>query len=173
MKNLVFVFLAGLCSLLIACEPAAAPETKVDLDAARTEIQALEDAYAKASNEKNVDAILAYYADDAQRLPDDEPTVKGKAAIRKQVQDEMSSDTSDATVKFNVVDIFADGDLLVEVGESIVTAKDGKERSRGKYMAVYEKRDGKYVCVRDIWNEDTDDDDDDVNENADGDDVED
>ncbi len=163
MKNTVFFLLAGFCSLLIACQPpAAAPEEKVDLEAARTEIQAMEDAYAKASNAKNVDGILAYYADDAQRLPDGGPIVKGKDALRKQITDEMASDTSGATIKFQVLDVFADGDLLVEVGASVVTGKDGNERSRGKYVAVYEKRDGKYVCVRDIWNEDADDDDDDA-----------
>ncbi|HLF64845.1 MAG TPA: DUF4440 domain-containing protein [Saprospiraceae bacterium] len=161
MKNTVFILLAGLCSLMIACQPAAVDQPKVDLDAARAEIQALEDAYAKASNEKNVDGILAYYSDDAQRLPDGAPTVKGKAGLRKQIQDDMASDTTGSTVRFEVVDVFADGNLLVEVGASIVTAKDGKEKSRGKYVAVYEKRDGKYLCVRDIWNEDADDDDDD------------
>lgn len=166
MKKTLFFLLAATCSLMIACQPpAAAPEAaKVDLDAARAEIQALEDTYAKASNEKNVDGVLAYYADDAQRLPDDAPIVKGKDALRKQITEELGADTTGATVKFQVLDIFADGNLLVEVGASVVTAKDGKERSRGKYMAVYEKRDGKYVCIRDIWNEDADDDDDDDTE---------
>lgn len=166
MKNTLFFLLAVAYSLMIACQPpATAPEAaKVDLDAARAEIQALEDAYAKASNEKNVDGILAYYSDDAQRLPDGEPIVKGKDALRKQITEELGADTTGATVKFQVLDVFADGNLLVEVGASTVTAKDGKEKSRGKYMAVYEKRDGKYVCVRDIWNEDADDDDDDDTE---------
>jgi uncharacterized protein (TIGR02246 family) len=158
MKNTVFLVLAALCSLLIACQPPAAEAPAVDLNALRAEIQALEDGYAKASNEKNVEGIVAFYAEDAQRLPDGEPIQKGRNAIRKSTQDEMASDTSGATVSYQVLDIFADGNLLVEVGASVVKHKDGST-DNGKYVAVYEKRDGKWVCIRDIWNEDSDDDD--------------
>jgi len=36
------------------------------------------------------------------------------------------------------------------------TIKDaaGKVISSGKYMAVWEKRNGKFICVRDIYNDD-------------------
>jgi len=34
----------------------------------------------------------------------------------------------------------------------------GKEISTGKYMAVWEKRNGKYICVRDISNNDSEED---------------
>jgi len=30
----------------------------------------------------------------------------------------------------------------------------GKVTATGKYMAVWEKRDGKWLCIRDIGNED-------------------
>ena len=30
----------------------------------------------------------------------------------------------------------------------------GELVSQGKYMSLFEKRNGKYVCVRDIWNSD-------------------
>ena len=158
MKNTVLFLSRSLCGLFIACQPPAADQPMVDLDAVRAELQGLEDAYAKASNERNVDGILGYYADDAQRLPDGEPTIKGKDAIRQHALKEIAADTSGAKVRFEVVDVFAEGNLAVEVGRYIGTAPDGSE-DRGKYMAIFEKRDGKYVCIRDIWNSDSDDDD--------------
>ncbi len=30
----------------------------------------------------------------------------------------------------------------------------GKVIRTGKYMAIWEKRDGKYICIRDIYNDD-------------------
>ena len=51
------------------------------------------------------------------------------------------------------MEIFADGDIVVEIGRSVTTAPDGSQTS-GKYMSLFEERDGKLVCIRDIWNED-------------------
>ena len=71
------------------------------------------------------------------------------------------------SLSFQVESIMADGDLLVEAGISTYTAANG-EVSTGKYVSVFEKRDGKYVCVRDIWNEDEDEDDDDDDDENEG-----
>ena len=77
MKNTILILVGVLCMSMIACQPPVAEEPAIDMDALRAEIQAMEDAYAKGANEKKPELILSYYADDAQRLPDGEPMVKG------------------------------------------------------------------------------------------------
>lgn len=111
----------------------------------------MEDAYADSENNKNTDGMASYYADDAQSLPNNEPTISGKAAMLERIQNDLDSDSTQSEIRFEVVDVFADGDLVVEVGRSITTNADGSETT-GKYISVFERRDGTLVCIRDIWN---------------------
>ncbi len=59
-----------------------------------------------------------------------------------------------ATTSYDVMDVFGAGDYVTEVGK--ITRKDsaGKVTTTGKYMAIWEKRHGKWICIRDIGNED-------------------
>ena len=159
--------------LVIACnqppaentEAAVEPVAEIDMDVIHAEIQAMEDAYAEAQNAGDIEGILAYYADDAVNMPEDMPIVVGKEAIRKRLTEQYEKNKDDGgSISFKVESIMLDGDLLVEAGSSTYTSAEG-DVSTGKYVSVFEKRDGKYVCVRDIWNEDSDDDDDDEDEN--------
>lgn len=155
---LMLVAISGL--FLASCTPPPPEDTSLDLDQIRAEIQALEDAYAAAETANDAEAIVAYYADDAISLPHEEPPVVGKAAILARLQEQMAADTTEGgSIRFEVVDVFAAGDLAVEVGAWISTSPSGEEE-KGKFLSVFEKRDGKYVCIRDIWNEDEDDDED-------------
>lgn len=167
-----YLLIALLPLLAMACNQAqtenaeAAEETvaEMDMDAIRAEIQAMEDAYAEAQNAGDIEGILAYYADDAVNMPDNMPNVEGKEAIRERLTEQYQNNADEGgSISFTVEHIMADGELLVEAGSSTYTTGDG-EVSTGKYVSVFEKRDGKYVCVRDIWNEDSDDDDDDDDE---------
>jgi ketosteroid isomerase-like protein len=158
--KLSMIFLIAMACILTACQPPAATPEALDLDAIRAEIEQMEAAYANAANEKNAQPILDYYADDAIRLPDGKPMIRGKDAIREYVQANMA-DTTASTQAFQVLEIFADGNLAVEIG-SWVEKSEGEEET-GKYVSVFEKRDGKYFCILDIWNADDDDEDDDDN----------
>ena len=44
---------------------------------------------------------------------------------------------------------------ITEVGKTTRMDASGKVTSIGKYMAIWEKRNGKYICVRDISNNDS------------------
>ncbi len=52
------------------------------------------------------------------------------------------------------LDVFGSENQVTEVGKSTIKDATGKVTYTGKYMAIWEKRDGKYVCVRDIFNDD-------------------
>ena len=138
-------------------------EETIDMNALKAELQGMEDAYAKAQNAKDADAVVVYYADDANSLPPNKPTLVGKAAILADTKAGMAEDDDGATSKFEVVDVFADGNLAVEVGRSITKNPDGS-KSYGKYISVFENRDGKWICIRDIYSEDAEEKDDDDGE---------
>ncbi len=127
---------------------------KTDMVAVKAEIQTLEEGFAKADNERNAAAIAAFYADDAQSLSNNRPTIIGKAALLKDIEAGIAKRVKGSTIAFEVSDVFGDENQVTEVGKSTVKDSTGKVTYTGKYMAIWEKRDGKYVCIRDIGNDD-------------------
>ncbi|MCE7924485.1 MAG: nuclear transport factor 2 family protein [Haliscomenobacteraceae bacterium CHB4] len=137
-----------------SCQQAPPPPAAPDLAKIRTEIQAMENAYAEAWNARNAAAVMAYYADDAVSLANNSPILTGKEAIMNDLKKQFESDTTKMTASFEVLDIFAAGDLVVETGKSTFKVASGSVALTGKYMSLFEKRDGKYVCIRDCYNND-------------------
>jgi len=129
-------------------------EVKPDMVAVKAEIQALETSWAAADNARDANAVAAFYADDAHSMSNDKPTIVGKAAILEDIQAGMAKKAVGNTVVYEVQEVFGDENTVTEVGKSTVTDAAGKIISTGKYMAVWEKRDGKYICIRDIYNND-------------------
>lgn len=137
--------------IFMACSgPAAEQKPAVDMEKAKTEIQALEDAYAAAEIAKNADGVVAYYSDDAVSFSRNEEPSKGRAAIRERVAKRLATDTTGNKPSYTVVDIFAEGKMLVEIGSFTQTNAAGQVADKGYFMSYFENRDGKYVCVRDI-----------------------
>lgn len=135
--------------------PAVAEPAKPDLAQIRTEIQAIENAWAAAINAKDVNAIMGLYADDAVSLPDDAPMLVGKAAIQKYQDEQRAKSPAGQVVSFETLDVYGDGITVTEVGKETTKDASGKVVHTGKYMAVFEKRDGKYLCIREIYNDDS------------------
>ncbi|KAA9341082.1 YybH family protein [Larkinella humicola] len=135
----------------IATEQVAA---KPDMAAIKTEIQAIETEWANATTARDIDKVMALYADDAIEMADDEPMCVGKAAIRQVLLKSMKARKAGTTVSYETMDVYGDGDLVTEVGKTTVKDAAGNVVSTGKYMGIFEKRDGKFICIRDINNED-------------------
>ncbi|GAB3926187.1 YybH family protein [Larkinella terrae] len=127
---------------------------KPDMAAIKTEIQAIETEWANATTAKDIDKVMALYADDAVEMADDEPMAVGKAAIRQVLLKSMKARQSGTTVYYETMDVYGDGNVVTEVGKTTVKDASGKVVSAGKYMGIFEKRDGKFICIRDINNED-------------------
>lgn len=137
-----------------SCQQTPPPPPAPDLAKIRTEIQAMENAFAEAWNARNAAAVVAYYADDAVSLANNSPMLTGKEAILKHQEAEFASDTSKTTVSFEVMDIYAAGDLVVETGKGTFKDAKGAVVMTSKYMSLFEKRNGKYLCIRDCFNND-------------------
>jgi uncharacterized protein (TIGR02246 family) len=132
-----------------ATAPAAPDMAKV-----KAEIQAQETAWAEADNARDVQGIAALYADDAVSLLNNKPMASGKAAILKDIEATMAARAKGSTISYEVMEVFGDENTVTEVGKATGKDADGKVTYTGKYMAIWAKRDGKYVCIRDIGNDD-------------------
>jgi len=123
----------------------------VDKDKIKTEIEALETGFATAMNAGDADAVATYYADDATSYGQNKAPASGKATILENLKKEIAeSKGMKVTFATNEVHISNDGNQVVEIGSYRVVDATNKPKYTGNFMAVFEKRDGKYVCVRDM-----------------------
>lgn len=138
-------------------EPAMTAEpvvAKADMATIKAEIQALENNWAAADNARDADAIAAFYSDDAMSMSNNAPMKVGKAAIQKEMEESLAKRTQGETVAYETLEVFGDGNTVTEIGTAISKDASGKVIRTGKYIAIWEKRDGKYICIRDIYNTD-------------------
>ena len=160
MKKLTFLMVIAVLTafLLPGCvskvETTVSAEDEINMDSVRMQIEGLEANYARASNAKDVDGVAAYFANDAQSMPPDEPTLVGMDAIKVGIKREMDMDTSGTTMTLKTLDVWAYGKYATETGTWTNADSTGNVTSTGKYMTLFELRDGKYVAIRDIWNDD-------------------
>lgn len=158
MKQRLFFWalLAALPFLFPSCSPNESGEhgSAINQDTVRAAIQKMEDAYAVAENAKDVDGVAVYYASDAQSLANDEPTRVGMDAIKAGIKKDFEGDTTGLTVSFETTGVWAAGNYATETGTSTFKDKDENVISTGKYMTLFELRDGKYIAIRDMWNRD-------------------
>lgn len=169
MKKSIFLSAIAACMLLFSSckeapettaaaenETAAAPApAKPDLAQIKTEIQAAENAWAAALNARDLNALMAMYTDDAVSMPDNEPMQVGKAAIQKAQEAEFKNMPKDMNFAFEALDVYGDGETVTETGKSTYKDATGKVTGTGKYMVVWKKQDGKYLCIREIYNRDS------------------
>ena len=145
------VLLSGICLLMISCnskkEETAA--TVVDKEQIKKEIQAKEDAFAELYNTGQLKDI-GYYADDATSFFQNRPPLIGKEAIVEFYRSAITSTSN--RISFTSKDIFVsnDGNQVVEIGYFKVVDSTNTPINTGNYMSLFEKRNGKYVCVRDM-----------------------
>jgi uncharacterized protein (TIGR02246 family) len=157
---IVFFFTIGCNSTASDAAAKAAPDstaqktTQPDMASVKADIQAMETAWANADNARDAKAVTAFYSDDAISMSSNKPMLVGKAAILKDVEAGLAKKMKGTTASYEIMDVFGDANAVTEVGKTIVKDSTGKVTYTGKYMAIWEKRDGKYVCVRDIWNDD-------------------
>ena len=144
-----FGFLALSAIMLSACTTSEKVEV-LDMEKVKTEIQAMEDAYAAGEKAKDADAVAAYYSDDAMGYSRNEQPLTGKSAIRDKIAKGIATDTTGNYNVYKVVDLFAEGNTAVEIGSWTKFDSSGTEMENGNYMSYFQKRDGKYLCVRDM-----------------------
>jgi ketosteroid isomerase-like protein len=158
MKNKIFIggLLAVIITLSLACnqrQEATNAVSAVDKENIKAEIQALENNFALIYNKRNADS-LAYYADDAVSYFIGQKPLAGKAAIHKFIENELMNFPKGAKISFETVEVHIanDGKYVFEVGAYKQVDSTGMILNSGHYFSLFEKRDGKYLCIRDMSN---------------------
>ena len=141
--------------LLAAAMCSAALAALAQDDAGR--IRAGTASWMKSFNAGNAGAVVALYADDAVVMPPNAPPARGVAAIKEAITKEIAGmKKGGLTVGMGTVDeANVVGDMAWHSGAYVVKDKGGKTLDTGKFLEVWERKNGKWRMVRDIWNSDS------------------
>jgi ketosteroid isomerase-like protein len=150
-KNIKKVLLGGITVLTLACNSKnEGSAVVVDKDQIKKEIQAKEDEFASTYNAREVKDI-GYYADDATSFFQNRPALIGKEAIVEFLKSDLATANSNKiSFKTDTVFVSSDGDQVVEIGYFKVVDSTNTTVNKGNYMSLFVKRNGKYVCLRDM-----------------------
>ena len=144
------LFLGAIITLMIACNTGnEKPGAAIDKEQIKKEIQAREDEFAEVYNGKEMRNI-GYYADDAITFLQNRPALVGKEAIVEFLKADLSTNSNKISFKTNEVFVSNDGNMVLEIGHFTVVDSTNTGINKGNYMSLFEKRDGKYVCLRDM-----------------------
>ena len=137
-----------------AMSPAATTASTPAAD--KEAVRAVNVAWFKAYNAHDVDAISALYADDAVVSAPGMPSARGAAAIKELFRKDIAGATKAGIANNSGTsdEVGVSGDLAWEWNTFTATDKSGKTVERGKYVTVFERRAGKWLIIRDIWNSD-------------------
>jgi uncharacterized protein (TIGR02246 family) len=163
----IAVALIGFCTLAMSCNESSTDKTteaksdstetmasNADPAQLKKEIQEQETAWSNADNARDINALAAFYSDDAISLADGKPMLVGNSAIKKDMEASLAKRPKGAKISYDVMDVFGAGNYATEVGKTTRMDSTGKVTATSKYMALWEKRSGKWICIRDISNED-------------------
>ena len=146
------ITLACIISLLISCNAKKEEAVAVDKEQVKKEIQAKEDEFAAAYNAGRKDSI-GYYAEDAITFAQNREPLIGKRAIVDWLLAAIDSNSTHKIV-FVTTEVYPsnDGNQVVEIGyyKVLDTANNNNAVNTGNYMTLFLKRDGRYLCVRDM-----------------------
>jgi len=119
-------------------------------------IRASAPAWAAAYNAMDADTLAGMYWDDSLLFPPNVPAVRGGAPLK----DYFSRETQAFRKAGLTMNIPAAGaiaianNLAYEAGTYTITDASGAVVDAGKYIGVFEKRDGAWRYIRDTWNSD-------------------
>ena len=134
---------------------AGAPPAKVDRAAEEAALKALDKAWSEAAGRKDLDATVAFMADDGETLAPNEPVARTKEAIRASWNGLMQLPDARIYWEAERAQVAASGELGYTSGFYTLTftGPDGKTvTDKGKYLEVWNKVDGKWKCLADAYN---------------------
>lgn len=139
-----FCAIAPLFVLLTACAPT------VDVAAETAALRARSEGVVAAENAQNIDAAVAFYAEDAIVQPAGAPLLSGRDAVRGMYTEVFGSGAVKAFEGTPTrIEVAASGDVGYEYGVNRLTLNtpDGEMLDVGKYLAIWKKIDGEWYAA--------------------------
>jgi len=119
----------------------------------RAYVEAMEDTLAMAYNQQSVELFEKFYGEGAVTYGEGREQLFGKTAIVNHFRKNVAQNEDYSyTFEYHTIDVFAENDHALETGKWVEKDSTGKELSHGFYMVLFQKQDGRYVSIRDIWN---------------------
>jgi len=113
-------------------------------------IRAIDEAWSRALERRDLDGVMAHYAPEAVLLPMNAPAVVGREAIRDRFARRMQAPGYAARFATTRVVVATAGDMAWEMGAFQVTmdGDDGRPVARtGKHLVVWQKSEGRWLVV--------------------------
>ena len=126
----------------------------VDLAADEQAIRKGSQDWLAAYRRRDVDGVIANYADDAVAVYGGK-VLTGRAAIRKNLEDELARVDKERpgftpSWETTAVHVAQSGDLAYETGTYEDVWNEGKSRERGQFLTVFRKVDGQWKVAQDM-----------------------
>lgn len=149
MKKILFVTM--LATTLFACKNNTSSTTTFDLEAAKSEIMAMNHSFEEfVSKGDSVGVATNCYTIDAKFMSPNGPSAEGRAAITSAISGILKSGITG--IKFSTTQIWGDSTNITEEGSFDLNIKDGTVVEKGKYVVLWKKEDGKWKLHRDCFN---------------------
>jgi uncharacterized protein (TIGR02246 family) len=143
---------------LAACTNNAPPAANAAANAAADAkaVKAVNIAWYKAFSSGDGAAVAALYAEDAVLDAPGVPAARGRAAISDYFVKELAANAAAGVTSTDgpTSDVGVSGDLGWQSGTYAISDKSGAVVEAGKYLTVLQRKDGKWMIIRDTWNAD-------------------
>lgn len=139
-------------TLIFACSPKQEEKVEIpviDKEQIKKEIQEKETQFAELYNSGKLEDI-GYYSDDAITFFQNRAPLVGKEARTAFFLEDIANNPNIISFTTNEVFVSNDGIHVVEIGSYKVVDSTNAAINTGNYMSLFEKRDGKYYCIRDM-----------------------
>jgi uncharacterized protein (TIGR02246 family) len=150
---------SGLCcslAVLASCATGgSASGGSHDTTSDEAAIRKLEQQWSQGAMAKDLDRSTSVYAPDARMMPPNAPPSVGIEQIKKTWSDMFKLPGVSLSFEPTLVRVSPDGQMAYDVGTytfSMNAPNGGTQRDEGKYVVVWQKRDGTWKAVVDTFN---------------------
>ena len=154
--TLSFLLIAVLASLVLSsCKDSSkeniSKQDVFNLDSAKQLIEKQNAAFQKAFEDSDSVGLANLFTSDGKMMMPGSPSIVGRPAIASVVAQFMKMNI---IRQAKTIDVWGNGDLLVEEGTASLSDQKGVELDHAKYLVMWKKEDGQWKLFRDIWNTD-------------------
>jgi ketosteroid isomerase-like protein len=135
----------------------AASKPAVDRPAEEKALRGTDLDWSAAAGKGDVDATVAFMADDGVTMSPNTPMSKGKEAIRKEWQALLALKDETISWEPTVVQVADSGELGFTTGTWKMSWTDDKKtklEDHGKYLELWKRSGGKWLCYYDMYSSD-------------------